>query len=104
MHGIDEQHGLIWAQTIQQLFVSLDELLLFCCVELARDDIRLVVFEPQAMQQRDQSRTAFVIEPELLLDKGADLARRARQRRADKGLCSTDLSGSWWFFPRGGIR
>src|SRR5271169_3869812 len=33
--------------------------LLLVFVELGRNDIRLVIFEPQAMQQRDQPRTAF---------------------------------------------
>src|SRR5438552_8991771 len=60
MHGVREQHGLVVAQGIQQLLVARDESLLFLCVELARNDSRLVIFEPQAMQQRDQSRTAFV--------------------------------------------
>ncbi len=78
MHGVREQHGLVVAQGIQQLFVALDESLLLLFVELARDDARLVILEPQTMQQRDQSRAAFVDEAEFLLDPGADLARRAR--------------------------
>ena len=86
MHGVREQHGLVVAQGIQQLFVARDESLLLFFVELARNDIRLVIFEPQAMQQRDQSRAAFVNEAEFLLDPGADLARRARQRRGDPGF------------------
>src|SRR5262245_16572987 len=48
--------------------------------------MRLVIFEPQPMQQRDQSRTAFINEPELLLDPGPDLASRTRKRRADPRL------------------
>ena len=36
------------------------------------------------MQQRDQSRAAFVNETEFLLDPGADLARRAWQGRPDQ--------------------
>src|SRR4029077_12053148 len=66
--------------------MALDEILLLLHVELARNDIGLVIFEPQAMQQRDQPRTAFINEAEFPLDPGTDLARRARQRRADKGL------------------
>ena len=38
------------------------------------------------MQQRDQSRAAFVDDAEFLLDPGADLARRARQGRRDPGF------------------
>jgi hypothetical protein len=66
------------AQGIQQLFVALNESLLLFFVELARDDIGFVIFEPQAMQQRDQSRPAFVNDAEFILDPGADLARCAR--------------------------
>ena len=53
-----------------------------------------MIFKTKAMQQRDQSRTAFVDETELLLDPGADLARRARQRRADPGLQLVLLLGA----------
>src|SRR5437879_419765 len=74
--------------------MALDEGFLLLYVKLAGNDIWLVIFEPQAMQQRDQSRTAFVDEAEFLLDKGADLARRARQRRADKGLQCIFLRGT----------
>src|SRR5713101_6087426 len=84
MHRVHKQHGLVVAQGIQELVMALDESLLLRYVELARNDIRLVIFEPQPMQQRDQSRAAFIFEAELLLNPGADLARRARQRRADK--------------------
>ena len=55
MHGVRKQHGLVVAQGIQQLFVALNESPLLFFVELARDDIGFVIFEPQAMQQRDQS-------------------------------------------------
>ena len=94
MHGVREQHGLVVAQGIQELLITPDESFLLGFVELARNDIRLVIFEPQAMQQRDQSRTAFVNEAEFLLDKGADLARRARQRRADKDFQRVFLRGA----------
>jgi hypothetical protein len=53
-----------------------------------------MIFEPQAMQQRDQSRTAFVNEAKFLFDPGADLARRARQRRADVSFQSVFLCGT----------
>jgi DNA replication protein DnaC len=43
------------------------------------------------MQQCDQSRTAFINEPEFLLDPGADLTRRTRQRRAYKLLIIDEL-------------
>ena len=65
----------------------------FIFVELARDDVRLVIFEPQTMQQRDQSRAAFINEAEFLLDPGADLACRTRQRRADPRLQIVFLLG-----------
>ncbi len=51
MHGVRKQHGLVVPQGIQQLFVALNESLLLFFVELARDDIGLVIFEAQAMQQ-----------------------------------------------------
>ena len=53
-----------------------------------------MILQPQTMQKRNQSRTAFVNEAEFLFDKGADLARRARQRRADKGLQCVFLLGA----------
>jgi hypothetical protein len=83
MGGVREQHGLIAGQGIQQLIVALDERLLLRFVELARDDFRIVIFEPKTMQERDQSRAAFVDETEFLLDKGADSARRAWQGRTN---------------------
>ena len=46
MHGVRKQHGLVVAQGIQQLFVALNESLLLFFVELARDDIGFVIFEP----------------------------------------------------------
>ena len=47
MHGVRKQHGLVVAQGIQQLFVALNESLLLFFVELARDDIGFVIFEPR---------------------------------------------------------
>ena len=60
----------------------------------SRNDIRLVIFEPQAMQQRDQSRTAFVNEAKFLFDPGTDMAGRARQRRADEYFQCLFLRGA----------
>src|SRR6516164_2216985 len=68
------------------LFVVRDELLLLVFIELAGDGIGLVIFQPEAMQQRDQSRAAFVNEAEFLRDEGTDFPRRARQRGSDKGF------------------
>ena len=93
MHRVREQHGFVVGQGIQEIIVALDECLLLLFVEFARDDVRLVILQPQTMQKRNQSRTAFVNEAEFLFDKGADLARRARQRRADKGLQCVFLLG-----------
>jgi len=45
-----------------------------------------VILEPQTMQKRDQSRAAFINEPEFRHDPGADLARRTRQCRASPRL------------------
>ena len=86
MDRISEQHDLVIAQGIQSLVVVLDERLLLVFIELAGDDIGLVIFEIEAVQQRDQPRAAFVNEAEFLLYEGADLPRRARQRGADKGF------------------
>ena len=94
MHRVREQHGFVVGQGIQEIIVALDECLLLLFVEFARDDVRLVILQPQTMQKRNQSRTAFVNEAEFLFDKGADLARRARQRRADKGLQCVFLLGA----------
>ena len=86
MDRISEQYDLVIAQRIQNLIVVLDELLLLVFIELAGDGIGLVIFEPEAMQQRDQSRAAFVNEAEFLRDEGTDFPRRARQRGSDKGF------------------
>ena len=86
MHGVGEPHGLVRTQGIQQIFVKLDERLLLCFVELAGNVFRLVVFQAKPMQEGDQSRAALVGDAEFLLDIGAGLARRARQRRANPCL------------------
>jgi hypothetical protein len=80
MHRVPKQHGFVVSQGIQKLVITLNERFLFIFVELARDDIRLVIFETQTMEKRDQSRAAFVDEAELLFDPGTDLVRRAGQR------------------------
>src|SRR5277367_1736943 len=46
------------------------------------------------MQQRDQSRTAFVNEAKFPFDPGTDLARRVRQRRADEYFQCVFLRGA----------
>src|SRR5208283_5592994 len=63
-----------------------DERLLLLGVELAPDDFRLVIFETKPMQQGDQPRAALIDDAKLLLDIGADLARRTRQCRGDPGF------------------
>ena len=50
MHRVGEQYGLVVGQRIQDFFITRDESLLLFLVELARDNFRLVIFEPQAMQ------------------------------------------------------
>src|ERR1035437_5306119 len=82
MYCVREQHSFIVRQGIQEIIIALDERLLLLFVELARNDTRLVILKPQTMQERDQSRAAFINEPEFLLDPGADLTCRTRQRSA----------------------
>ncbi len=86
MHRIQEQHGLVRTERIQQLFVSFDEGLLFFRIELSADDFRLVVFQAQPVQQGDQPRTAFVNHAEFPLDKGSNFARAARQGLGNMSL------------------
>ena len=50
MHRVRKQHGLAIGQGIQEIIVFRDEVLLLLFVELARDQVRLVIFEPQTMQ------------------------------------------------------
>jgi hypothetical protein len=57
---VHDQHGFVVTQGIQELIVALNERLLLFFVALARDHVGLVVFETQAMRQRDQSRAAFI--------------------------------------------
>src|SRR5665648_705792 len=79
MYRVREQHGFVVRQGIQEIIVALDERPLLLFIELARNDTRLVILQPQTMQKRDQSRAAFINEPEFLLDPGADLTGRTRQ-------------------------
>ena len=53
MDRISEQYDLVIAQRIQNLIVVLDERLLLFFIELAGDDIGLVIFEIEAVQQRE---------------------------------------------------
>jgi hypothetical protein len=86
MRGVRDHHGRVGGQGIQQFFASGDEGLRLCFVEPAGNDFRLVIFETQTMQQRNQSRVAFIDAAKFLRAKGAGLARRARQCRADPGF------------------
>ena len=49
MHRVREQHGLVVAQGIQEFVIALDESLLLLFVEFARDDVRLVILQPQTI-------------------------------------------------------
>ncbi len=51
-HRVNEQHSFVVRQGIQEIIVALDERLLLIFVVLARDDVRLVVLEPQTMRFR----------------------------------------------------
>jgi hypothetical protein len=88
VHGVGEQNGLVVGQRIQELFTGCNEFRLLFLAELARDDLRLVIFQPQSMQQCDQPGSARIDQTELLLDPGTDLARRARQGRHEPGFQS----------------
>jgi hypothetical protein len=81
MHRVHEQHGLVVAHGIQQIFVGGDLRLLRFLVQPARDHFGLAIFQPQPMQQRNHPRAAFVDEAEFLGDPRADVTRRARKRR-----------------------
>jgi hypothetical protein len=86
MRGVRDHHGRVGGQGIQQFFASGDEGFRYCFVEPAGNDLRLVIFETQTIQQRNQSRVAFIDAAKFLRAKGAGLARRTRQRRADPGF------------------
>ena len=53
MHGVRKQHSFVVGQGIQETVVVLDESLLLLFVEFARDDVRLVILQPQTMQKRN---------------------------------------------------
>jgi hypothetical protein len=53
MDRISEQHESVFVQRIQNFVVVLDERLLLAFIELARDDVGLVIFEIEAVQQRE---------------------------------------------------
>jgi hypothetical protein len=97
MRGVRDHHGRVGGQGIQQFFASGDEGFRLCFVEPAGNDFRLVIFETQTMQQRNQSRVAFIDAAKFLRAKGAGLARRTRQRRADPGfrLSRRQVLPSW---------
>src|SRR5271167_2385021 len=100
MHRVPKQHDLVLALGIQQVLVAGDERLLRLLVApgldpgVTRDDFGLVIFQSQAMQQRDQSGAAFVDKPKLLGDPGADLARRTRKARRHPDLQGLGLLGA----------
>ena len=74
--SIGERHGLAAGHGIQRIVIAFDEIALLLPVELARDDLRPAICEAKAVQQRDQTRAAFLGKAEFHPDPGADLARR----------------------------
>ncbi len=50
MRGVHEEYGLVGGQKMQELVVARDERPLLYFVALARDRVRLVVFETQEMR------------------------------------------------------
>ena len=59
MHRVREQHGFVVGQGIQEIIVALDECLLLLFVEFARDDVRLVILQPQTMQKAQSVPNGF---------------------------------------------
>jgi hypothetical protein len=59
MHRVGEQHGLVVGQRVQDFFIVRDESLLLFLVELARDDFRLVIFEPQDLPRCAKRLSTF---------------------------------------------
>ena len=80
MHRVHEQDGLVVRQRIQQIVVGFDEGCLLFLVQLARDCLRLAVFEAKPVQKPDDARASVIGNIELGPDGGADLAGRAWQR------------------------
>src|SRR3954471_21165420 len=99
MHGVGEQHCFVVGQRLQQPLVGVDEGLLFGRVELARHRLRLAMFQPQTMQQRNQPGAALVDDPEPLLDPRSDLAGRPRQGFANPCLQRRLLVQAQWTGP-----
>jgi hypothetical protein len=64
MHSVHEQHGLAGAKRIQQILVGFDERLLFFRIKLAPNRSRLVVFEPEPVQEGDKPRAALIDDTE----------------------------------------
>src|SRR3974390_1400619 len=87
MHGIDEHHRFIRAKPVKKLFVAIDECLLARFVEIARYSARLAVFNPQPMEQRDQTGVA-IAKAIVLLQPSTDKVRAARQTLCDPSLQS----------------
>jgi len=81
MHRVHEHRDFVVAHGIHQVFVARDERLLRFRIELARDDFGLVIFESQAMQQRDQPRAAFVDQAESRRRPGASSAAGSTRPR-----------------------
>ena len=75
MHGAGEHHRLVTGQGIHEVFITRDESLLLFFVELARGNVRLVIFKTQPVQQCDQPRAAFGNGAGLLLDESAGLTK-----------------------------
>ena len=71
MRGVRDHHGRVGGQGIEQFFASGDEGFRLCFVEPAGNDFRLVIFETQTMQQRNQSRVAFIDAAKFLRAKCA---------------------------------
>ena len=86
MHRIAEQHRFIVGQMVQQILIRLDKGRLPGRIEPARHRFRFAVVHARPMQQGDQARAALIGDAAFLLDPGANLARRARQRLGDPGF------------------
>ena len=83
VHRVGKQHRLVSVQMVQQIFIGRDECRLLLRVELARHRFRLAMLHAKAVQQRDQAGPTLIRDATFLLDPGANLARRPRQRPAD---------------------
>ena len=86
MHSIQEQHRLVRVQMVQQVLVLLDEGRLLLGIELARYRLWLAMLHAEAVQQGNQAGAALIRNAAFLLDPGADLTGRPRQRLSDPRL------------------